>query len=231
MRVALSVASFGTNFESRKDMRLALFLGLVMWLVALSGNDLYSAPQAPKDAPKDAPKATVRDTTAAAFTRTKLLKVKVTGTFKEERVGDILKEFAHLVDTTADQPVMWSYGADFPFSKKISFSVKDKPLDVVLDQLLTKLGGDAGYYVVSKDGDKYDGWVRLTVTGERGYEPPPPTAEEEATAAERLVLAKKLIDAGKPAAAKPVLDILVKKYSATKAGIEAKELLGKMPKE
>ena len=216
-------------------MRAALSAGLVMWLVASSEHCLSGAPQTPKQAPKDAPKETPKtsgkDTPAAALTRTKLLKVKVTGAFKDERVGDILKEFAHLVDTTADQPVMWAYGANFPFSQKVTFSVKDKPLDVALDQLLTKLGDNAGYVVVSKDADKYDGWVRLTTTGERGHEPPPPGAEEEATAAERLVLAKKLIDAGKPNAAKPVLEIIAKKYPTTKAGIEAKELLEKMSKE
>ena len=41
-------------------------------------------------------------------------------------------------------------------------------------------------------------------------------------------MAKKLIDAGKPAAAKPVLEIIVKKYPTTKAGMEAKMLLEKM---
>ena len=55
-------------------------------------------------------------------------------------------------------------------------------------------------------------------------------AAKDSSAAERLVLAKKLIDAGKPASAKPLLEILVKKYAATKAGKEAKELLGKIEK-
>ncbi len=164
------------------------------------------------------------------FTRTKLLKAKVTVEFTDARLGEVLKEFAHLVEEKTDQPVMWAYATGFPFAQKVTFSVKDKPLEVALDLLLKKAGGDLGYYVVSKDGDKYDGWVKLTTTSERGFEPPPATAEDEATATERLTLAKKLIDAGKPAAAKPVLEILAKKYPTTKAGAEAKELLGKLEK-
>ena len=81
-----------------------------------------------------------------------------------------------------------------------------------------------------EEGDKYDGWVRLTTTGERGMELPPPTAAEETTAAERLALAKKLIDAGKTESAKPLLQVLIKKYATTKAGKEAKGLLEKLNK-
>ena len=180
--------------------------------------------------PGDTAKESGKSTSAAALTRSGLLKTKVTGDFAETRLGDILKEFAAQVDMKAGQPLMWSYGAGFPFAKKVTVAVKDKPLDSALDQLLTTAGGGLGYIIVSKDGDKYDGWVRLTTTGERGPAPHPPTAEEEATALERLVLANKLIEAGKPASAKPLLDILVKKYPTTKAGMEAKALLGKLDK-
>ena len=102
---------------------------------------------------------------------------------------------------------------------------------MALDKLLTKAGGGLGYVLVSKDGDKYDGWVRLTTTGERGFEPPPASAEDEATAADRLALAKRLLDAGKVASAKPVLEIIVRKYPTAKAAAEAKELLAKLEKE
>jgi hypothetical protein len=205
-------------------MRAALLAGLTAGLVAVAGGAIPALGQGAKDAPKGAAK----DTPAADLTRGKLLKVKVTGTFTDVRLGDVLKEFAAQVDMRGEQPVMWAYGKDFPFAQKVTFSVNDKPLDATLDQLLTKAGGGLGYVVVSKDGDKYDGWVRLTTTGERGIEAGPATAEDEATATERLALAKKLLDAGKPAAAKPVLEIIVKKYPTTKAGMEARMLLEKM---
>jgi hypothetical protein len=205
-------------------MRVALLAGVAAGLAAVA----CVAIPAPAQEAKEPPKTAAKDTPAADLTRAKLLKVKVTGTFTDVRLGDVLKEFAHQVDTSADQPVMWAYSAGFPFSQKVTFSVADKPLDAALDQLLAKAGGGLGYVVVSKDGDRYDGWVRLTTTGERGSEAPPATAEEEATAAERLALAKKLIDVGKPASAKPVLEIVAKKYPTTKAGKEARMLLEKL---
>ncbi|HVL13637.1 MAG TPA: STN domain-containing protein, partial [Gemmata sp.] len=148
----------------------------------------------------------------------------------DERLGDILKEFAAQADREADRPVLWAYGPDFPYAKKITIAIKDKPIDEALDLLLQKAGGGLGYVVVSKDGDKYDGWVRLTTTGERGTAEPDPAAEEEATAAERLAVVKRLIDAGKAASAKPLLTIIVKNYPRTKAGMEAKTLLEKLDK-
>ncbi|HVL13917.1 MAG TPA: hypothetical protein VM529_15215, partial [Gemmata sp.] len=136
------------------------------------------------------PAAAAKDTPAAGLTRGKLLRVKVTVDSTEERLGDILKEFAAQADREADRPVLWAYGLDFPYAKKITIAIKDKPIDEALDLLLQKAGGGLGYVVVSKDGDKYDGWVRLTTTGERGTAAPDPAAEEEATAAERLALVK-----------------------------------------
>ena len=176
------------------------------------------------------PAAAAKDTPAAGLTRGKLLRVKVTVDSTEERLGDILKEFAAQADREADRPVLWAYGPDFPYAKKITIAIKDKPIDEALDLLLQKAGGGLGYVVVSKDGDKYDGWVRLTTTGERGTAAPDPAAEEEATAAERLVVVKKLIDAGKAASAKPLLTIIVKNYPRTKTGMEAKTLLEKLDK-
>jgi hypothetical protein len=199
---------------------------------AVVGMGFSVAGQAPKDPPKEPPKSSAKDTPAAATTRAKLLKTPVTGNFKDVRLGDILKEFAAQVDMKGEQPVMWAYGAGFPYSQKFTFACKDTPLDAALDGLFAKVG-KLGYVVVSKDGDKYDGWVWLTTGGERGWEKgnePPPSAKEEADAAENLAIARKLIDGGKPAAAKPVLELLVKNAPRTKAGAEAKELLAKFEK-
>jgi hypothetical protein len=207
-------------------MRVLLVTGFAAGVLAVAGGGLSPAAQPPKEPAK----AAVKETPAADFTRTKLLKVKVTGEFTDVRLGDVLKEFAAQTEMQTDEPVMWAYGANFPFAKKVTFSVKDKPLEVALDQLLTKAGGGLGYVVVSKDGDKYDGWVRLTTAGERGFEPQPATPAEEADAAEKLALAKKLIDAGKGSSAKPVLEIIVRKYPTTKAAGAAKALLAEIGK-
>jgi hypothetical protein len=167
---------------------------------------------------------------AAELTRTKLLAVKVSGSFKDARLGDILKEFASQVEMKSERPLLWTYGAGFPFGKRISFTIKEQPLEAILDQLFTQAGEGAGYVIVSAKEDKYDGWIRLTMMGERGLERSPPTAEDEATASERLVLAKKLIDAGKASSARPILEVLVRKYAVTKAGMEAMTLLEKIDK-
>ncbi|MBA4062388.1 MAG: hypothetical protein C0501_01530 [Isosphaera sp.] len=197
-------------------MQAMTFAGLAAGLFCAAG-------QAPKDVP-----AAAKDTPAAEYTRTKLLKARVTVGYTDTPVGEILKEFAHQAEMQAEQPLMWAYGPGFAFGKKVTFAAKGVPLEAALDQLLTLAGG--GYVVVSKDGDKYDGWVRLTTGSERGSEPPPADAAEEAEAAGKLGLAKKLLDAGKPESARPVLEIVARKYPATKAGAEAKELLGKLEK-
>ena len=198
---------------------MRLFLISSMICIGIAGTP--AAAQTPKPASTDSP--------ATSFTRTKLLTAKVSVQATSAPLGEILKEFAAQVDSSADQPMMWSYGPGFPHSKKVAFSVKDKPLDEAMDLLLTKAGGGLGYVVVSRDGEKYDGWVRLTTTGERGFDTAA-TTDDEMLAAQRLAVAKKLIDAGKPAAAKPVLMILATRYAKTKAGKEAKELLEKMEK-
>jgi hypothetical protein len=205
-------------------MRTIPLAVLALGLLAFTG-PAPLAGQVPKSAP------TAKDTSAADFTRAKALKAKMSVDFTEAPLGDILKEFAHLVEMQTDRPVMWSYGPGFPHAKKLTFAVKDQPLEVALDQLLTKAGGGLGYVVVSKDGDKYDGWVRLTTTGERGSVPPAATDAEEAEAAEKLALAKKLIDAGKGATSKPVLELVVRKYPTTKAAAEAKALLAQIEKD
>jgi hypothetical protein len=214
-------------------MRVALFFAFLTVTVLIFGSKSSVVGQMTKDKSKDIPKETsksVAKESAADVTRSKLLKTKVSGSFQDVRLGDILKEFADQVDMKGEQPVMWAYGKGFPYTQKVSFNCTDKPLDVVLDLLLKKAGDGLGYVVVSKEGDKYDGWVRLTTSGERGVEKGAPTAQEEAAAAEKLTLAKKLIELGKSTSAKPVLEILVKSYSNTKAGIEAKELLEKLNK-
>ncbi|MBP3958006.1 hypothetical protein J8F10_22350 [Gemmata sp. G18] len=180
---------------------------------------------APKEGEKDA-----KQTAAAELTRTKALKVKVSIDAKNGRLGDVLKEFAAQADMRSDMLVMWAYGTGFPYSQKVTYTCKDKPLETALDELLTKAGGGLGYVIVSKEGDKHDGWVLLNTTGERGSETLTGAAAEEAAAAERLALAKKLLDDKKPDDAKTVLTLITKKYANTKVAAEAKQLLMKLEK-
>jgi hypothetical protein len=176
-------------------------------------------------------------TPAAELTRNKSLKAKMTADFTAARLGDVLKEFAAQVDQKADTQLLWAYGTGFPYEQKVTYACKDKPLEVALDELFKKVGA-AGYVVVSKDGDRHDGWVLLTATGERGFEkgaepPPKATEAEETEAADKLALAKALLTANTPEKnekAKTVLAFVVKRYPGAKATAEAKELLAKLEK-
>jgi hypothetical protein len=203
-----------------------LFWGAVAW------------PESPSRAAqkddKGAEKDTGKPTPAAELTRTKSLRAKMSVTFTEARLGDVLKEFAAQVDAKADTQLLWTYGPGFPYSQKVTYTCKDKPLDVALDELFKKVGG-LGYLVVSKDGDRHDGWVLLTTSGERGAVGsaallPKATEAEETDAADKLGLAKKLLDGGKTEQAKTVLTFVVKRYPGAKATVEAKELLAKLEK-
>ena len=193
------------------------------------GGFAWSQPD-PKDAKKD-DKPAAKATPAADLTRTKALKAKMNAAFTGARLGDVLKEFAAQVDMKADVQLSWAYGPDFPFAKKVNYACKDKPLEDALDELFTKNGG-LGYVVVSKAGDKHDGWILLTVNGERGTEKPEVklTDAEEADAVDKLALAKRLIDGNKTEQAKTVLGFIAKKYPTAKATVEAKELLAKLEK-
>jgi hypothetical protein len=202
----------------------------------LSGN-LWAQPTPPdgkKDAKKDdkAPPEVGKLTPAAELTRTKALKTKMSVSFTNARLGDVLKEFANQVDTKADLQLLWVYGPDFPFTQKVTYTGKDKTLDVILDEMFKKNGGDLGNIIISKADDKRDGWILLTTTGERGVEKPGVklTDAEEEDAADKLALGKKLIGLGKTEQAKTVLAFVAKKYPTAKVTAEAKELLAKLEK-
>lgn len=207
-------------------MREAKIALLSSWIATVI---LSSPPGAAQD-PKPNQTAAYKQSSAALMTKSKLLKVMVMATFRDVRLGDILKELGAQVDMKSDQTLMWTYGAGFPFEKRVSFTINNQSLETALDQLFTQVGGETGYVVVSKPGDKHDGWVRLTIQGERGTELRPATMAEESTASEQLNLAKKFLDSSMTDSAKPLLEILVRKYPATKAGKEARVLLRSIDK-
>lgn len=171
-----------------------------------------------------------KDTPAAERTRTKLLKAKVTVSFENVPLRDVLKEFAAQVDMTAERPVMWTYAPGFPADARVKYACNEKPLDAALDELF-KLHG-LGYVVISKEDDRRDGWVRVGKGTERGYGPDTSSTDDddEKKASGRLAFAKELIDKGKPADAKAVLMLVANKYPKTKAATEAKALLEKLNK-
>jgi hypothetical protein len=199
---------------------------------AASGGGQMDEKKIDKADEKAAAKGPALLTPAAQATLTKALKVKVTASITDARLGDVLKKFAALADAKADALILWTYGPDFPYAQKITYACKDKPIDAALDEIFKK-AGKLGYVVVSKDGDRHDGWVLLTTAGERGFVPgaeavPKATAAEEAEAAEKLGVAKKQLDGGNADRAKLILRDVVKSYPGATAAAEARELLAKL---
>jgi len=195
-----------------------------------------------------------KDTTAATATRKKL-QVKVSVDFKDETFEDILKEIKKQIEDAGAGSLSWTREAGVSGNTKYSYAGKDQSVAEVLDGIFKK--NNLGYIVVSKQGDRYDGWLRIRQGTERGYvageEPkgakaPPKAAtkekEKEADksdnksgsddekaekAAEgKLILARELIKDGKKDKAKERLQDLIKQYPNTKAAGEAKKELEKL---
>ena len=104
------------------------------------------------------------DTPKAAKTR-KLLETKITVSWKEVPLRDILEEIRDehakgvkfIVDTKGGVSQ----------NQKLTFTGKDVTLAEALDKMFAKNG--LGYFVISKKGNAYDGLIQIKQGKERGY--------------------------------------------------------------
>ena len=196
-----------------------------------------------------------KDTPAAANTRKKLL-TKITVDFKEETFSEMIKEIKKQVEDAGGGALSTVNDTGVSNNTKYTFAGKDQTVADVLDGILKK--NNLGYVVVSKAGDRYDGWLKFKVGTERGYpageEPktkaPPkaPTKEKESekpkdapaektpsddekaekSAATKLDLARELIKDGKKERAKERLKDIIEQFPKTKAAEAAKKELEKL---
>jgi TolA-binding protein len=104
----------------------------------------------------DAPK----DTSAASFTKNKKLKGKVTVEAKDVPLKDIIADISSQLEDLKLGPISVSYDTGLSGNTKTSLNVKDKPAEEALAEVLKKLG--YGFTVISKEKDRYDGWVRVS---------------------------------------------------------------------
>jgi hypothetical protein len=195
-----------------------------------------------------------KDTALATNTRAKKLTVKVTVDFKEEMLDDCIKEISRQLEDAGLGSLSFHPGLGVSKNQRLSYSAKDQTVAEVLDGLLKKPG--LGYFVVSKDKDRYDGWIEITRGDERGWpkgqEPKgtakasPKVAAEpkdkptdkpaddpdkaEKSAASKLEFARSLLKDGKTERAKQRFQDIVSQYPATKAAEEAKKELEKLDK-
>jgi hypothetical protein len=110
----------------------------------------------------------IKDTSAAAFTRTKKLKGKLTLDTKNEPIGDTLKEISSQLEDQKLGALSVTFDVGVSKNTKTTFACKELPAEEALDGLLKTL--DLGYVVISKDKDRYDGWLKLMKGTSRGYE-------------------------------------------------------------
>jgi hypothetical protein len=110
-----------------------------------------------------------KDTTAAAFTRTKKLKGKVTVEAKNTPLKEILEDISGQLQDQKLGPISAQYDIGISGNTRTTVSVKDVSAEEALDKLFGSL--ELGYVVVSKDKDRYDGWIKIVKGASRGYEP------------------------------------------------------------
>jgi hypothetical protein len=108
-----------------------------------------------------------KDTAAASFTRNKKLKGKVTVEFKNEFLKEAIKEISSQLEDQKLGTLSVHYGVGVSQNTRISYSGKDVTAEDALDGILKQL--DLGYFVVSKEKDRYDGWIEVGKGSMRGY--------------------------------------------------------------
>ena len=108
-----------------------------------------------------------KDTKAAAATRTKRLQAKVSVAFDDTPFKECLEDLKSQVEAAGGGNVSFKLEPGVSMNQKVTYSAKDKTVAVVLDAIFQKLG--LGYYVVSKEKDRYDGWIVIKPGKERGY--------------------------------------------------------------
>lgn len=131
------------------------------WAVAVLAAVLAAGGLAAADPPKD--------TKAAEFTRTKKLKGKVTVEAKNLPLKEILEDISGQLQDLKLGPISAQYDIGISGNTRTNLSVKEVSAEEALDKLFGSL--ELGYIVVSKDKDRYDGWIKVVKGAARGYEP------------------------------------------------------------
>ncbi len=191
-----------------------------------------------------------KDTALAANTRTKKLTSKITVDFKDEMLDECIKEISRQLDDQGAGSLSATYDVGVSKNQRLTYAGKDQTVAEALDRMFKQPG--LGYYIVSKDKDRYDGWIKITRGKERGWpagqEPkgtakaapkaaPEPTDKPvddpdkaEKSAAAKLEFARSFLKDGKIERAKQRFQDIIAQYPTTKAADEAKKELEKLAK-
>jgi hypothetical protein len=127
-----------------------------------------------------------KESPSAKATRKKLKK-KISVDFAESRMKDAMNDIKLEFDNRLGIKIDNVSGVSN--NSKVTFKADDQPLEKILNDFCKKY--EIGWFVLSKPGDRYDGWIIIRKSNERGYEkgkepatkgalaapPPLPTAE------------------------------------------------------
>jgi hypothetical protein len=109
--------------------------------------------------------AAAQETPTAKATRKKLDK-KISVEWKDTRMQDAMTDIKNEFDGRLGIKI--DNTAGISNNTKVSFKADDQPLKKILDDFCTKY--ELGYIVLSKKNDRYDGWIIIRKSKERGYE-------------------------------------------------------------
>jgi hypothetical protein len=106
------------------------------------------------------------DTPKAEATRKVLKSTKLTVDFDDARLEEIMEE---LKEKVPGFKFMLDSKGGVSRNSKLTYKAKDQTVEEILTGVCKK-GGDLGWYVISVKNNAYDGLVKITKGGERGYE-------------------------------------------------------------
>jgi TolA-binding protein len=197
-----------------------------------------------------------KDTPLAANTRTKKLQTKITVDYQDQMLREAFADISKQLEDAGAGALSVKYDTGVSMNQRVTYKAANHTVADVLDGMLKR--NNLGYVVISKDKDRYDGWLLIKQGNERGHtageepkagkaaakaappapkEKPPekPAAGEDAersekVAASKLELARDLLRSGKTNKAKQRFQDIVQQFPDTKAAVEAKKELDKLGK-
>jgi hypothetical protein len=104
--------------------------------------------------------------TPAAKATWKKAKTKITVDFKDVRMKDVMDEIKDLFNGRLGIRIDNVSGVSN--NTKVTYKAKDQTLEKILNDLSDKY--DMGWAIISDEKDRYDGWIVVRKTKERGYE-------------------------------------------------------------
>jgi hypothetical protein len=110
--------------------------------------------------------AGAQEETPSARAMRKKLEKKISVDFKETRLKDALEDIKGEFDNRLGVHIDNTTGVSN--NMKVTYKADDQPLKKILNDLCTKY--DMGWYVMSDAKERYDGFIIIRKSAERGYE-------------------------------------------------------------